>query len=115
MEYPWSYIDRLGPVLVESAPHAVGSGTHPGSGGLLHDPGSKLPHGFTEASTIGPYDDTWVPFARPPPTAGQATSCQPSGGIGARVGIHPPGHAPERSKYVIHRVGERGGELNRAE
>ena len=111
MEYPRSYIDRLGPSLAESAPQAVGSGTHPGSTGLFHGPGSEPPRGFGEADTIGPFEDTWVPFARPPLPVGQATSYQPSGDIGARVEIHPPGHVPERGKYVTHRVSERGEEV----
>ncbi len=122
MEYRWSCIDRLGPFLVDTAPYAVGSGTHPGTGGLLNGPGSEQPRGISEANTIGHYDDTWVLFARPPPPVGQTTSYQPSGGIGARVEIHPPGHIPERGKHVMRRIGERGeevalsdGEMNRAE
>ena len=115
--YHRSYIDRLGPVLVESAPHAVGSDMHPGSRGLSHGPGSELRHGRSVANTIGPYEDTRFPFARHPPPAGRS-----SGDIGARVEIHPPGHVPEHGKYVMHRIGEMGeevalsdGEMNRAE
>ena len=111
MEYPWSYIDRPGPSLAESAPQAVGSGTNPGSTGLLHGPGSELPRSFGEADTIEPFEDTSVPFARSPLPVGQATSYQPSGDSGARVEIHSPGHVPERGKYVTHRVGERGEEV----
>ena len=120
VEYRGLYIDHLGPFSVESAQQAVGSGTHPGSRGLLNGPDSEVLRGFSEANTIAPSEDGWVPFVRSP--AGQATSYQPSCGIDARVEIHPPTHVPGRGKYGLYCIGERGeevapsnGEMNRAE
>ena len=114
VEYRGLYIDPLGPFVVESAKKAVSSGTHPS---LVNGPDSEQPHGLGEANAIGPFEDIWVPFVRPP--AGQATSCQQSGGIGARVEIHPPTHVPERGKCGLYCIGEEGeplsaGEMNRA-
>ena len=114
------YFDPLGPFSVESAQRAVSSGTHLGSGSLLNGTDSEQPRGFGEANTIGPYEDIWVPFVRQP--AGQTTSCQPSGGIGARVGIHPSTHVPgcgECGFYCIsegkEEVALSSGEMNREE
>lgn len=105
----------LGAFLVESAPLAVGSGTHSGSGmhprwgGLLNGPDSEQLRGFSESNTIGPSEDVSVPFVHP--FAGQATSYQPSSGIGAWGEIHPPTHVPGRGKYGLYRIGERGEEV----
>ena len=120
MEYRGLYFDRLGPLSVESAQRAVSSGAHPGSGSLSNGPGSEQPRGFSEANTKGPSEDISVPFVCP--SAGQATACQPSGSIGARVEIHPSTRVPGRGKYGLHCTDERGeevvlssGEINRAE
>ena len=117
MGYCGLYIDRLGPFLVQQV---ISSGTHPGSGSLLNGPDPERPRDSSEENTIEPSEDIWVPFVRPP--AGQATSCQPSGGIGARVEIHPPAHVPGRGKYELCCIGEgeeevalSSGEMNRAE
>ena len=120
MEYRGLYIDRLGPLSVESAQRAVCSGMHPGSGRLLNGLDSEQPRGSSEANTIGLPHDIWVPFVRA--HAGQATSCQRSGGIGARVEIHPSTRVPGRGKCGLYCIGERGkevalgsGEINRGE
>ena len=120
MEYRGLYFNPLGPFSVESTQQPVSSGVHLGSGSLLNGPDSEQPHGFSEANTIGPYEGIWVPFMRQP--AGQTTSCQPSGGIGTRVGIHPPTHVPGRGKCGLYCIGsgEEGvalstGEMNKEE
>ena len=121
MAYRGFSIDPLAPFSVESAVSSgVGSGTHPGSGGWLNGPDSDQLRDFSEANTIGPSEDIWVAFVRP--LAGQATTCQPSGGIGVRVEIHPPTRVPGRGQYGLYCIGEKGeavalsnGEINRAE
>ena len=112
----------LGAFSVESAPLAVSSGTHsgsgmhprlgglyPGWGSLLNVPDSEQLRGYSEANTIGPSEDVSVPFVHP--FAGQATSYQPSSGIGAWGEIHPPTHVLGRGKYGLYRIGERGEEV----
>ena len=124
MEYHGLHIDHLGPFSIDSARPPVcpglGSSTHPPSGGLVNGPDSKQLRGFSEANTIGPYEDVRVPFVYP--LAGQATSYQSSGGIGAWVEIHPPTHVPGGGKCGVYGIGERGegvalsnGEMNWAE
>ena len=109
MEHRGLSIDHLSPFSVESAQQAVASGTHPGSGGLLHGPDSEQLQGFGEVNTIAPYEERRVPFVRLP--AGQATSSHPSGGIGAWVEIYPPTHVPGGGKYGLYSIGERGQEV----
>ena len=105
MEYGGSYIDHLGPFSLESAQQAVSSGgTHLGSAGLLNGPHSKQLRGSSESNAIRLSEDVWVPFVRLP--AGQATSYQPSGGIGARMEIHPPTHVSGRGKCGLYCIGE---------
>ena len=124
MEYHELYIDHLGPFSIESARQPVrpglGSSTHPPSGGLVNGPDSEQLRCSSEENTIGPSEDAWVPFVCP--LAGQTTSYQASGGIGAWVETHPPTHVPGRGEYGMYGIGERGeevalsnGEMNRAE
>ena len=121
MEYRGSYIDHLGPFSIESAQQAAcPSGTDRPSGGLVNDPGSEQLRGFSEANTIEPFEDVWVPCVCP--LAGQATSYQASDAIRAGVETHPPTHIPVRGKYGMYGIGERGeevalsnGEMHRAE
>ena len=121
VEYGGSYIDLLGPCSVESAQQAVISGIgSDGSGILINGPGSEQLRVFSEANTIGPSEEVWVPFVCPP--AGQATLYQPSGGTGARVEIHPPTHVLGRGKCGLYCIGEgeaevalSSGEMNREE
>ena len=113
MEYRGLYIDHLDPFSVEFAQQDVSSGivsgTHLGSGGHLNSPDSEQLPEFSESDTIESSKYMWVPFVRPP--AGQATPCQPSGGIGARVEIHPPSHVPGRGEYGLYSTSERGEEV----
>jgi hypothetical protein len=114
------YVNHLDPSLVESSRRAVGSGTHPGSGGLSNGPGFERSCAFSEATFREPSEDVLVPVVRHP--RGQVTSCHSSGGIGAQVETHPPAHVPGCGKYGMHCNGEReegvalsNGEMNRAE
>jgi hypothetical protein len=115
-EYRESYVNHLDPFSVEPARRAVGSGTHPGSGGLSNGPVFERPCDFSEANPRGPSKDVLVPVVRPP--ARQEMSYH---GIGGRVGIHPLTHVPERGRDGMYCIGERGevalgnGEMNRAE
>ena len=122
MGYRGLYVNDFSPLSVESAQHAVcsDSSTHPGSGGLSNGRVPKQPCAFGEAYPRGPSEDVWVPIEGPP--AGQAMPCHSSGGIGARVEIHPPAHVPGRGEHGMYCIGERGeepalgnGEMNRAE
>ena len=119
-EYRGLYVNHLDPFLIEYARHAVGSGTHPGSGGLSHGAVSERPCAFSEANPRGHFEDVLVPIVCPPP--GQAMPCESSGDIGARVAAHPPAHVPGRGQYGMYCIGEKGeepalgnGEMNRAE
>jgi len=110
VEYRGSYINHLDPFSVESAWHAVGSGTHPGSGGLSNGPiVSEQPCAFNEANLRGRSGDLWAPVVRPP--VGQVASDLSSGGIGAQVGIHPPAHVPGRGIYGMYCIGKSGEEV----
>ena len=123
IEYDGLYIDHLGPFSIEPARQAVcpdlGSDGHRPSRGLLNGPDSEQLRGFSEANTIGPSEDVWVPFVWP--LAGQATSYQASGGFRAWMETRPPAHVPGSGKCGMCGTGERGeevalcnGEMNRA-
>ena len=124
MEYHGLYIDHLDPFSIEyprkTACPDLGSGTHPLSVDLVNGPDSEQLRDFSEANTIGPYEDVWVPFSCP--LAGQATSYQALGGIGAWMEIHPPTQVPGHDEYRMYSIRKKGeevalsnGEMNRAE
>jgi hypothetical protein len=101
MEHRGSYINHfLGPLSIESAQEAVGSGLHPECVTLSNDYSSPRMRSLNETNTRKPSEDAWVPFAHSP--ARQAASCKPSGGFGARVEVHPNTHESRHGQYGMY-------------
>jgi hypothetical protein len=106
MEFRGPYTDFFfDPFSVDVALQAVRARE---SGNLPNGSISQDTSQFSEAYNMISHEDKWAPCAAS--SGGQALSCAPSGGIGARVGAHPPAHVPGHGEPCTYGIGG-GGEV----